>query len=79
MTFLNSMRHHFPQLRERNVFNTGEQVEEGGMGVLLRLIDLPSAEGLSADTVTALRKNLLSSSIRIQVPVRILFMSVVFK
>ncbi|KAG7153507.1 Mediator of RNA polymerase II transcription subunit 14-like [Homarus americanus] len=35
------------KLRTRNVFNTGEQVEEGGMGVLLRLIDLPTAEGLS--------------------------------
>lgn len=56
------------KLRERSVFNTGEQVEEGGMGVLLRLIDLPSVEGLSSDTVIALRKNLLSSSIRIQVP-----------
>lgn len=51
------------------MFNTGEQVEEGGMGVLLRLIDLPTTEGLSADTVFALRKHLLSASIRIQVAV----------
>lgn len=58
------------------MFNTGEQVEEGGMGVLLRLIDLPSVEGLSSDTVIALRKNLLSSSIRIQVPVRTKYMVV---
>lgn len=57
------------QLRERNVFNTGEQVEEGGMGVLLRLIDLPTVEGLSSDTIYALRKHLLSASIRIQVAV----------
>lgn len=46
------------------------------MGVLLRLIDLPSVEGLSSDTVIALRKNLLSSSIRIQVPVRTKYMVV---
>ncbi|XP_071549261.1 mediator of RNA polymerase II transcription subunit 14 [Panulirus ornatus] len=57
------------KLRERNVFNTGEQVEEGGMGVLLRLIDLPSTMGLSTDTILSLRKHLLSASIRIQVAV----------
>ncbi|XP_069951708.1 mediator of RNA polymerase II transcription subunit 14-like isoform X2 [Cherax quadricarinatus] len=57
------------KLRERNVFNTGEQVEEGGMGVLLRLIDLPTTEGLSPDTIFTLRKHLLSASIRIQAAV----------
>lgn len=39
------------------------------MGVLLRLIDLPSTEGLSTSTVLALRKHLLSASIRMQVAV----------
>ncbi|XP_064090575.1 mediator of RNA polymerase II transcription subunit 14-like [Macrobrachium nipponense] len=54
------------KLRERNVFNTGEQIEEGGMGVLLRLIDLPTTENLSKSTIVALRKHLLSASIRTQ-------------
>lgn len=57
------------QLREHGVFNTGEQIEEGGMGVLLRLIDLPSTKGLSTSTILALRKHLLSASIRMQVAV----------
>ena len=39
------------------------------MGVLLRLIDLPNTEGLSTSTILALRKHLLSASIRMQVAV----------
>merc|ERR1739838_437378 len=55
------------KLRERGVYNTGEQVEEAGMGLLLRLVDLPTTDGLSQPTINTLRKHLLSASIRIQV------------
>lgn len=59
----------FFQLRERGVFNTGEQTEEGGMGVLLRLIDLPATDNLTQHTITTLRRHLLSATIRMQVAV----------
>ncbi|KAB7504809.1 hypothetical protein Anas_09210 [Armadillidium nasatum] len=52
------------ELQQLGVRTGNIQVEEGGVGLVLRLIDLPSSADISSSTLKTLTKHLLSGSLR---------------
>ena len=56
------------QLVKAGVRSGGVQVEDGGVGLVVRVVGLPPTPGLSDATQAALAASLLCFAVRVQVP-----------
>ncbi|KAF2357663.1 Mediator complex subunit Med14 [Trinorchestia longiramus] len=62
------LAHVSSQLLRQGVRSGGVQVEDGGVGLVVRVVGLPNTPGLSPAVQEALLSSLLSLSVRVQVP-----------